>query len=59
MAHGTFSSNQLLYNIIIDKCQNDSLKEIGGEELICDSDAQIAEYFKNTLSINFHFIDEY
>jgi hypothetical protein len=48
-----------LYNIFIDKCQNDSLKEIGGEELICDSDAQIAEYFKNTLSINFNFIDEY
>ena len=59
LAHGTFSSKQLLYNIIIDKCQDDSLKEIGGEELICDSDAQIAEYFKNTLSINFNFIDEY
>ena len=59
LAHGTFSSEQLLYNIFIDKCQDDSLKEIKGEELVCDSDAQIAEYFKNSLSVNFHFIDEY
>ena len=59
LAHGTFSSEQLLYNIFIDKCQDDSLKEIEGEELVCDSDAQIAEYFKNSLSVNFHFIDEY
>ena len=59
MAHGTFSSKQLLYNIIIDKCQDDSLKEIEGEELVCDSDAQITEYFNNSLTINFNFNDEY
>ena len=54
MAHG-----QLLYNIFIDKCQDDYLKEIEGEDLVCHSDAQITEYFKKVLSINFHFIDEY
>ena len=59
LAHGTFNNNQKFYNIFLEKCSDDSLKQIEGEDLICSSDTEIYEYFDNRLTVYFNFIDEY
>ena len=59
LAHGTFHADQVIYNIFIDKCQDESLKEIVGQDQVCNTDAEIAQYFTNSLTTHLYFIDEY
>jgi len=59
MAHGTSNNNNKFYSIMIDKCDEDSLKEIFGKEAACKESTNETEDIFKYGTINFNFIDEY
>ena len=58
IAHGNFNHNSQFYNVIIEKCHQDSLNEIFNKGYKCKNDNEIDEIFKYVI-IHFNFIDEY
>ena len=47
LAHGTFNENNTIYNIIIERCNEDTIGNILGEGFHCRNDSQMIEYYKN------------
>lgn len=59
MAHGTSNNNNKFYSIIIEKCEEETLKEIFGNEITCkETTKEMEDIFKYGI-INFNFVDEY
>jgi len=59
VAHGTSNNNNKFYSIMIEKCKEDTLKEIFGKEITCKKSTNETEDIFKYGSINFNFIDEY
>ena len=59
MAHGTSNKNNKFYSIIIEKCEENTLKEIFGSEITCKDSTNEIENILKYGTINFNFIDEY
>ena len=60
LGHGLFHKNNVIYNIIVERCQENTIKYILGEGVHCRSDAQMVEYYRNTRGVrifNLHFVD--
>ena len=47
LAHGTFNKNNKIYNIIIERCKEDTIGYILGDGFHCRNDSQMIEYYKN------------
>ena len=60
IAHGTFNENNSLYNIIVKKCDNSTIKEILGEEAYCKSDDEINKFFDENIRVLYlYFLNNY
>ena len=45
ISHGTFTENNILYNLIIKKCDNFILEKSLGEGYHCQDDAELEKFF--------------
>ena len=60
IAHGSFNENNILYNFIIQKCDNTLIKELLGEDAQCKSDEEINQYFQQNVQLLYlYFINNY
>lgn len=59
ISKGTYNPNVSFYQVIVDKCNNDSLKLILGENYYCKNDSEIDQYFSGSQGFHFYFIDQY
>lgn len=59
IAHGTLNDNLKLYSIIIEKCHEETLNLILGEEHHCKNDSEINKLFNSVRIVNFYFINNY
>ena len=61
IAHGSFNENYKLYGIYIQKCNNNTIKHILGNDYQCKNDLEIDNYFnvKGTRYFHLHFINNY
>ena len=59
ISHGNFNPNYTFYQIIIDKCDRDTLKLIFGDNYHCKSDNETNIYFEENFGIYLNFIDQY
>ena len=58
IAHGNFNQKTQIYNIIIEKCHQESLDEIFNKGYKCKNDTEIDNILKYVI-IHFNFIDEF
>ena len=61
IAHGINNKNNIFYNLIISRCNDDSLKLILGDDYQCDNDTEFENFFdsSNSKLFNFYFRDNY
>ena len=59
ISKGTYNPNLTLYQVIVEKCNNDSIKLILGEKYYCKSDNEIDQYISGSQILYFYFIDQY
>ena len=60
LGHGLFRRNNSIYSIIVERCQEDTIEYILGEGAHCRNNAQMVEYYRNTIGLRlFHlyFVD--
>ena len=57
IAHGTFNQKSEFYSLILQKCNQNILNNIFGNEYKCKNDTEIEEMFKYGGVIHFNFID--
>ncbi len=58
--HGTINENNQLYSIIIQKCDNTTLKHILGNDAKCKTDLELEKYLDRiTKYFHFYFINNY
>ena len=58
--HGLFHQNNSVYNIVVERCQEETIKYVLGEGAHCRNNAQMVEYYKKTIGVRlFHlyFVD--
>ena len=61
IAYGTFNEKNKIYGLFIQKCNNDTIKEILGEEYQCKTNEEIENYFniQGSRIIHLYFINNY
>ena len=61
IAYGTFNEKNKIYGLFIQKCNNDTIKEILGEEYQCKTNEEIGNYFniRGSRIIHLYFINNY
>ena len=59
IAHGTSNPNAKIYSIFMEKCQEDTLNLILGDNYHCKNDSEIDESFNTVRISNFYFINNY
>ena len=59
LSHGNLHPDPKNYQIIVDKCDENTLKLIFEENYKCKNDNEIDKYFSGDQGINFYFIDHY
>ena len=61
IAYGTFNENNKVYGLFIQKCNNDTIKEILGEEYQCKTNEELEKYFniQGSRIIHLYFINNY
>ena len=59
ISKGTYNPNLTFYQVIVEKCNNDSLKLILGDNYYCKNDHEIEQYFSGNRALFFYFIDQY
>ena len=57
LSHGNFNPNQTFYSVVVEKCQEDTLQLMFGNNLHCKSEIEMEEYFSYTHNIFFNFVD--
>ncbi len=57
IAHGTFNTNNKFYSVFLEKCQQDSLNIILGENNQCKTDQNINNIIKDGGGVHFNFVD--
>lgn len=59
MAHGTYNPENKFYNIIVEKCKENTMKLIFGENAKCRNESEIEEILELGAISHFYFIDQY
>ena len=59
LSHGNYHPDATYYQILVDRCNEDTLKLVFGENYNCKNDDEINEYFTGVWGINFFIIDHY
>ena len=59
LSHGNFNINVKSYQIIIDKCNQETLELIFGKKYTCKNDSEMDIYFSGNYGSQLYFIDEY
>ena len=62
IAHGTFSENNILYGLFIQKCNNELIKEILGDDYQCRNSSEFNSYLnskRGSKIFHFNFINYY
>ena len=59
ISKGTYNPDLSFYQVIVEKCNNDSLKFILGDNYYCKNDHEIDQYFSGSRAFFFYFIDQY
>ena len=59
MKYGTFNLNNEFYNVIIEKCEDNILNMILGNDNHCKSDEEINDILDTGSAIYFYFLDSY
>ena len=59
LSKGNFNPNQTFYSVVVEKCQEDTLQLIFGNNLHCKNETEIEKYFQKNHNFHFNFIDEY
>ena len=59
MKYGTFNSNNEFYNVIIEKCKDNILNIIMGNDNHCRTDEEINDIIEIGSAIYFYFLDSY
>ena len=57
LSHGLLNPNQTFYSVIVEKCQEDTLQLLFGNNIHCKSETEMEEYFSHTHNIFFNFVD--
>jgi hypothetical protein len=57
LSHGNYNSNQTFYSVIVEKCEEDTLQLMFGNNQHCKSEKEMEEYFSTSHNIFFNFID--
>ena len=57
LSHGNHNPDQTFYSIIVEKCEEDTLQIMFGNNQHCKNETEIEEYFSTTHNIFFNFID--
>ena len=57
LSHGNYNPNETFYNVIVEKCEEDTLQIMFGNNQHCKNETEIEEYFSTTHNIFFNFID--
>ena len=57
LSHGNYNPNETFYNVVIEKCEEDTLQIMFGNNQHCKNEKEIEEYFSTTHNIFFNFID--
>ena len=57
LSRGDYNANQTFYSIIVEKCEEDTLQIILGNNQHCKRETEIEEYFLTSHNIFFNFID--
>ena len=62
IAHGTFNESNLIYGFYIQKCNNETIKQLFGEDAVCKSEEEIKQYFESfegSRTMNLYFVNNY
>ena len=59
MAHGTFNKNSKFYAIILERCQEETIHLVLGENYHCKTDEQFKNSIGTTSGSHFFYIDHY
>jgi len=59
LSHGNYHPDGTYYQILIDRCNEDTLKLVFGENYNCKTEDEVNNYFTGVWGINFYIIDHY
>ena len=61
IAHGTFNESNILYGLNIQRCNNNTIKKLFGNEYVCKSEEEINNFFKfrGSIIIYLYFVNNY
>ena len=59
MAHGTYHKNKTFYNIVLERCREDTIGLVLDRGDHCSNDTEMDEIINNNGVIHFNFIDNY
>ena len=58
-AHGTSSSNNQYYNMVLERCEEDTVNQILGEGSHCKTDNEIRDMLSTNAALRMYLIDHY
>lgn len=59
IAHGTYNPYKKFYNVFVERCKENTIREILGEGFHCSNDDEMEEMFALRGALHFYFIDNY
>ena len=59
MAHGTYNSNSKFYSIVLERCKENTINLILGEDYHCTSEEKLKERIGITSGVHLYYIDHY
>ena len=59
MAHGTYNYNSSFYSIFLEKCKEDTINLILGEDYHCSNEQKLKERIGITSGVHLYYIDHY
>ena len=62
IGHGLFNENNKIYNIIIERCQKETVEYVLGEGAQCRNDSKMIEFYRSARGLrlfHFYFLDNY
>ena len=59
IAHGTYNPYKKFYNVFVERCKEDTIKDILGEGFHCSNDDEMDEMLSLRGALHFYFIDSF
>ena len=59
LAHGTYNPYKKFYNVFVERCKEDTIKDILGEGFHCSNDDEMDEMLALRGALHFYFIDSF